>query len=169
MRTAADVTVQAHKAGMAATPTSGKESVVRAVMEQVIIAHNMTCAYSSIVTVHGEVLHNEHYHHELQPGDLLLADVGAETGTGWAADVTRTWAFSGKFSSTQRDIYDVVLAAHDTCIAKIRPQVEYQELHFLAATTIATGLVLAASHVHPAHQYLGFTSLVKFYKLLRNS
>lgn len=121
LRQAADVTVQAHKAGMAATPIARSESEVRAAMEQVIIAHNMTCAYSSIVTVHGEVLHNEHYHHPLQPGDLLLADVGAETATGWAADVTRTWAVSGKFSPTQRDIYDLVLAAHDACIAKIHP------------------------------------------------
>lgn len=141
LRQAADATVQAHKAGMAATPTAQRESVVRSAMEQVIIAHNMTCAYSSIVTVHGEVLHNEHYHHAIQPGDLLLADVGAETETGWAADVTRTWAASGRFSSTQRDIYDVVLAAHDSCIAKIRPGVEYQDIHLLAATTIAEGLV----------------------------
>ncbi len=141
LRQAADVTVQAHKAGMAATPNAKMEAEVRAAMERVIISHNMTCAYPSIVTVHGEVLHNEQYHHGLQPGDLLLADVGAETATGWATDVTRTWAVSGKFSPTQRDIYDVVLAAHDTCIAKICPGVEYQHIHLLAATVITQGLV----------------------------
>ncbi|MHC5829840.1 MAG: M24 family metallopeptidase, partial [Nostoc sp.] len=98
-------------------------------------------SYNSIVTVHGEVLHNEQYHHLLQPGDLLLADVGAETQMGWAGDVTRTWPVSGKFSSTQRDIYNVVLAAHDACIAKIHPGVEYGDIHLLAATVIAEGLV----------------------------
>jgi Xaa-Pro aminopeptidase len=101
----------------------------------------MTTSYTSIVTVHGEVLHNDQYHHPLQPGDLVLADVGAETEMGWAADVTRTWSVPGKFSSTQRDIYDIVLAAHDACIAKIRPGVEYQDLHLLACTVIAEGLV----------------------------
>jgi Xaa-Pro aminopeptidase len=141
LRKAAAVTVAAHKAGMAATPKAKLEAEVRAAMEGVIIAHNMTTSYSSIVTVHGEVLHNEHYHHSLQPGDLLLADVGAETETGWAADVTRTWPVSGKFSSTQREIYDVVLAAHDACIAKIYPGVEYEDIHLLAATVIAEGLV----------------------------
>jgi Xaa-Pro aminopeptidase len=105
------------------------------------VANNMTCAYSSIVTIHGEVLHNDHYHHPLQSGQLLLADVGAETATGWASDVTRTWPISGKFSSTQRDIYDVVLAAHDACIEQALPGVEYRDLHLLAATTIAQGLV----------------------------
>ncbi|MBD0314979.1 MAG: aminopeptidase P N-terminal domain-containing protein, partial [Microcoleus sp. T3-bin5] len=141
LRKAAAVTVEAHKAGMAATTNAKIEAEVRAAMEAVIIAHNMTTSYNSIVTVEGEVLHNEQYHHPLQPGDLLLADVGAETEIGWAADVTRTWAVSGKFSSTQRDIYDVVLAAHDACIAKIRPGVEYEDIHLLACTVIAEGLV----------------------------
>jgi Xaa-Pro aminopeptidase len=141
LRKAAAVTVEAHKAGMAATIHAQIEAQVRAAMEQVIIANNMTTSYNSIVTVHGEVLHNEQYHHSLQPTDLILADVGAETETGWAGDVTRTWCVNGKFSSTQRDIYDIVLAAHDACIAKIRPSVEYQDLHLLACTVIAEGLV----------------------------
>ncbi|MDZ8222140.1 aminopeptidase P family protein [Nostoc sp. ChiVER01] len=141
LRKAAAVTVEAHKAGMAATPKAKLEAEVRAAMEGVIIAHNMTTSYNSIVTVYGEVLHNEQYYHPLQPGDLLLADVGAETETGWAGDVTRTWPVSGKFSSTQRDIYNVVLAAHDACIAKIHPGVEYGDIHLLAATVIAEGLV----------------------------
>lgn len=126
---------------MAATPTAQRESEIRAAMERVIIAEDMSCSYQSIVTVHGEVLHNNHYQHPIHTGDLLLADVGAETPTGWAADVTRTWPVSGQFSATQRAVYDVVLAAHDACIAKVAPSVEYQDLHLLAAQVIAEGLV----------------------------
>lgn len=141
LRQAAAVTIEAHKAGMAATPNARIEAEVRAAMESRIIAHNMTCAYNSIVTVHGEILHNEYYHHPLRPGDLLLADVGAETATGWAADVTRTWPVSGRFSPTQREIYNLVLAAHDACIAKIQPGVEYIDIHLLACNVIAEGLI----------------------------
>ncbi|WP_293127485.1 aminopeptidase P family protein [Microcoleus sp. bin38.metabat.b11b12b14.051] len=141
LRQAAAVTVAAHKAGMAATRTAKIEAGVRAAMESVIISENMTYAYPSIVTVQGEVLHSEHYHNPLQAGDLLLADVGAESSMGWAADVTRTWPVSGKFSPTQRAIYDIVLAAHDACIDKISPGVEYQDIHLLAARTMASGLV----------------------------
>ncbi len=140
MRQAAQVTIKAHLAGIEATKSAKTEAEVRAAMEQVILAHNMTCAYSSIVTVRGEVLHNNHYDNKLSAGDLLLADVGAETSNGWASDVTRTWAVSSKFSPTQKDIYDVVLAAHDACIAIIAPGVEYQEIHLLAASVIAQGL-----------------------------
>ncbi|RCJ23843.1 Xaa-Pro aminopeptidase [Nostoc minutum NIES-26] len=141
LQKAAAVTVAAHKAGMVATPKAKLEAEVRAAMEGVIIANNMTTSYNSIVTVYGEVLHNDQYHHPLQSNDLVLADVGAETEMGWAADVTRTWPVAGKFSPTQKDIYNVVLAAHDACIAKIRPGVEYSDIHLLAATVIAEGLV----------------------------
>jgi Xaa-Pro aminopeptidase len=141
LRSAAAVSVAAHKAGMVATKNATTEAEIRGAMEGVIIAQNMSCAYHSIVTVQGEVLHNQSYHHQLQPGDLLLADVGAETPNGWASDVTRTWPVSGKFSGTQKAIYEVVLHAHDDCIAKIYPGIEYQDLHLLAAEVIAKGLV----------------------------
>ena len=141
LRKAADASVKAHIKGMQAAKSASTEAEVRAAMESTIIAHDMTTAYNSIVTVHGEVLHNNQYHNPLQTGDLILADVGAETKTGWAGDITRTFPVSGKFSSTQRDIYDVVLAAHDACIAKIRPGVEYRDIHMLACITLAEGLV----------------------------
>ncbi len=141
MRCAAQVSVQAHRAGLAATRPATTEAEVRAAIEQVMMAHQCPCAYNSIVTTHGEVLHNEHYHHPLQPGDLLLVDAGAETPQGWAADITRTWPVSGQFLSPQRDIYEVVLAAHDVCMAAAKPGVEYRDLHLLACRTLAEGLV----------------------------
>jgi len=141
MRRAVAITVEAHKAGMAATRQATHEAQIRAAIEAVMTAHQAIPAYNSIVSVHGEVLHNEHSQHPIQPGDLMLVDAGAETGTGWASDVTRTWPVSGKFSPTQREIYDLVLAAHDRCIAKIHPGVEFRDLHLLAALTLAEGLV----------------------------
>lgn len=141
MQQAAQITVAAHRAGMAATRQAKTEAEIRAAMEAVVFAHNTTCAYNSIVTVHGEVLHNEVYHHPVQVGDLLLADMAAETQSGWASDVTRTWPVSGQFSPTQRAIYDIVLAAHDRCIAQAAPGIEYQDLHLTACLAIAEGLV----------------------------
>ena len=141
IRSAAAVSMQAHLAGMQASRTATVEAQVRAAMEQVILAHDMTCAYGSIVTVHGEVLHNEAYHHAIGPSDLILADVGAEMATGWASDITRTWPARGVFSPSQRALYDVVLEAHDRCIAAIHPGVEYQAIHLLGCQTIAAGLV----------------------------
>ncbi|MGB3615634.1 MAG: aminopeptidase P family protein [Elainellaceae cyanobacterium] len=141
IRRAAAVTVAAHRAGMACTKQASREADVRSAMEGVILRHDMTPAYNSIVTVQGDVLHNERYHNALSPGDLLLADVGAETELGWASDVTRTWPVSGQFSSTQRDIYEVVLAAHDVAIAALSPGKEYRDIHWQACRTLTEGLV----------------------------
>ncbi|NEP42449.1 MAG: M24 family metallopeptidase, partial [Okeania sp. SIO2H7] len=38
-------------------------------------------------------------------------------------------------------IYDLVLAAHDACIAKVKPGVEYKDIHLLGCKVIAEGLV----------------------------
>lgn len=141
LRAAADATVAAHRAGMAATAPGVPEAAVRAAMEQVLIARNMTTAYGSIVSVRGEVLHNPHHDGVAQAGDLLLADVGAETPGGWAGDVTRTWPVSGRFSSTQRAIYEVVLEAQRAAIALCRPGVRYRDVHLRACEVLAAGLV----------------------------
>ncbi len=141
IRKALAVTIEAHKTGMGITHIAKTEAHIRAAMETVIMGHNMSCAYGSIVTIAGEVLHNHHYHNRIAPGDLLLADVGAETEGGWASDITRTWPVSGKFSSTQRDLYDIVLAAHDFCIEKAQRGVEYRKIHLIASEIIAAGLV----------------------------
>ena len=141
IRHALTVTNAAHEAGMRRSRTAQTEAQVRWAMEGVIGEHHCTCAYGSIVTTHGEVLHNDRYTHPLTPGDLLLADVGAETPGGWAADLTRTWPVSGQFTTSQRDIYSIVLAAHDACIAALKPGVEYRDIHLLGCQILTEGLV----------------------------
>ncbi len=141
LRLASVATAAAHHAGMKATRPGLRESAVRAAMEAELCARGMTMAYGSIVTVHGEVLHNEDHHHLLGPNDLLLADVGAETPGGWAGDVTRVWPVSGRYSSTQAEMYDVVLRAQQATVAAVAPGVRYRDLHQLASRELARGLV----------------------------
>jgi Xaa-Pro aminopeptidase len=126
---------------MRATRPGMREYQVRAAMEAAIVASGCACSYNSIVTVHGEVLHNERHDGVVQDGDLLLADVGAETVEGWASDVTRVWPASGEFSSTQRALYNVVLAAQGAAIAAVRPAVRYLEVHRAAGLELLRGLI----------------------------
>jgi Xaa-Pro aminopeptidase len=141
MRAAAETTAAAHQAGLRATRPGLRESAVRAAMEAVMLARDVPTAYNPIVTVHGEVLHNHHHHHELKEGDLLLVDVGSESPGGWAADVTRTWPVTGRYSSTQRELYEVVLRAQRATIAAVRPGVRYRDVHLTAHRELARGLV----------------------------
>jgi Xaa-Pro aminopeptidase len=141
LRQAAAVTAAAHHAGRIASRPGSREAAVRAAMEAAIVARGMSLAYGPIVTVHGEVLHANTSPNELRDGDLLLADVGAETPEGWAGDVTRVWPVSGRFSSTQRALYDVVLASQLAAIAAVRPGARYLDVHREAGRVIARGLV----------------------------
>ncbi len=141
LRAAATATAAAHAAGMRATRPGLRESHVRAAMEQTLMARGVGTSYGSIVTVHGEILHNESHGNEMKSGDLLLADVGAETEGGWAGDVTRTWPVNGTYSTTQAELYDVVLAAQQATIAAVRPGVRYRDLHLLAARRLCDGLL----------------------------
>jgi Xaa-Pro aminopeptidase len=101
----------------------------------------MGIAYEPIVTVHGEVLHNQSYTNPITATDLVLADVGAETPEGWAGDVTRTWPASGRYSATQRALYDVVLEAQRSAISLVRPKTRYRAVHEAAARRTVEGLV----------------------------
>ncbi len=142
LRTAAAITEAGHRAAMAATRPGVREHEVRAAFDYAFMARGAGGhAYNPIVTVHGEVLHSHSHANELAAGDLLLADVGAESAAGWASDVTRTWPVSGHFSETQRAIYDVVLAAQQAAIASVRPGVRYRDVHLTAARVTTEGLV----------------------------
>ncbi len=141
LRRAAEVSVRAHIAGMRATRPGLYERHVCAAMEQAIGAEVVATAYGSIVTVHGEVLHNHAHHQALRDGDLLLADVGAETDTGYAGDITRTWPVSGTYSATQRALYEVVLSAQRAALELVRPGTRYRDVHLAAARKINEGLV----------------------------
>jgi Xaa-Pro aminopeptidase len=141
LRAAAAATKAAHLAGLAAVRPGVRESVVRAAIESELVARGMTTSYNSIVSVHGEVLHNEAYHHTMEAGDLLLVDAGAETQGGWAGDVTRTWPVAGRCSPTQRDLYQVVESAQMAAARAVQPGRRYRDLQGIAAREIADGLV----------------------------
>lgn len=141
LRRAAEATTAAHLAGMGATAAGVSEAAVCAAMEKELAARGMSTAYGSIVTVHGEVLHNHLHGNVCRDGDLLLADVGAETEGGWAGDVTRTWPVTGAFSATQRAFYDVVLQSELDAIAAVKPGARYRDVHLAASRSLARGLV----------------------------
>ena len=89
----------------------------------------------------GEVLHNESHAGVVGPSDLVLCDAGAETREGWASDVTRVYPASGRFTATQRALYDVVHAANRAAIGKLGPGASYRAAHVEAGRTILRGLV----------------------------
>jgi Xaa-Pro aminopeptidase len=141
LRAAANASAEAHIAGMRASMSARNEAEIAAAMIGALRRHGLEDAYGPIVSVHGEVLHNDSHHNAVAPGDLLLADVGGETPEGWAADITRVWPISGRFSPTQRALYDVVLASQRAAIAAVKPGASYRGVHETAKRVLVEGLV----------------------------
>ncbi len=141
LRLAAEATVAAHIAGMHATRPGATEASICAAMEMELARRDMGVSYESIVTVHGEILHNVSHAGVAQAGDILLADVGAETPRGWAGDVTRCWPVCGTFEGGQRDAYQLVLDAQAAALEAARPGARYRDVHLAAARATTRGLV----------------------------
>jgi Xaa-Pro aminopeptidase len=140
LRQAADVTARAHAVGLLRARPNVREAELAAAMLAAMGASGMGPSYEPIVTTHGEVLHNPRYDHVLASGDLLLADVGAETPEGFAGDVTRVWPIGGRFSPTQRALYEVVLRAQQLAIGMVTVGTRYRAVHQAAARALIEGL-----------------------------
>jgi Xaa-Pro aminopeptidase len=141
MRWAAELSARAHVAGMCAGRWATREGQVRAAMESLFIEAGVSPAYTSIVTTHGEVLHAERSDGNIEPGNLVLCDVGAESPEGFAADITRTWPARGRFSASQRAVYQAVLTVQKRAVAAARAGVHYADLHRAAVSDMGQALL----------------------------
>jgi Xaa-Pro aminopeptidase len=78
----------------------------------------------------------------LKEGQLLLLDAGAETPLHYAGDLTSTFPVSKKFNNQQKEIYQLVLDAHNKSASKLKPENNFREVHFEACRTIFEGFKL---------------------------
>jgi Xaa-Pro aminopeptidase len=84
---------------------------------------------------------------------LLLVDTGAKVD-GYCCDVTRTYPASGRYTERQREVYEVVLAAHEAAIAAARPGAMLGDLHATAYEVIDKA-GLAEHFVHGLGHHIG--------------
>ena len=97
--------------------------------------------FPSIVAsgLNSTVLHYEKNNGEMNNGDLLMLDIGAEYGY-YSADVTRTFPVNGKFSDLQKDIYQIALSATTEAVNMVAPGVGFKEMHQRSIQIINEGL-----------------------------
>ncbi|HST45486.1 MAG TPA: M24B family metallopeptidase, partial [Luteimonas sp.] len=142
MRRAAAISIEAHQAAMRTVRPGMREYQVQAAVEHVFRCHGAEPAYSSIVGAgrNACVLHYRANTDRIGGSDLVLLDAGAEH-RGYAADITRTFPASGRFSPAQRALHDLVGAAHAAALAQARPGVAYEAGHMAAVRTLTEGLL----------------------------
>jgi Xaa-Pro aminopeptidase len=137
---ALNVTEKMHLLAMTMARPGAKEVEIAGAIQGVALAHGMAQPYSPIVSIRGEVLHNESYANTLRKKDLLLVDAAAESRNFYASDTTRTIPVSGRFAGRQRSIYQIVLDAQLAAIDAASPKVSNKDLHLIASRKITSGL-----------------------------
>jgi Xaa-Pro aminopeptidase len=73
----------------------------------------------------------------VRDGDLVLMDAGVEVESLYTADITRTFPVNGRFTETQRLVYEAVLEAADAAFAIVKPGIVFREVHAAAMAVIA--------------------------------
>lgn len=68
-----------------------------------------------------------HLDRQLQDGDAVFIDVGAEVGY-YVSDIGRTAPVSGKFSPEQRKLYEIYLPCYLAALRHVRPGVTQRDL-----------------------------------------
>lgn len=135
-----EIGYQMHTAAMRNTRVGRTEHEVAGIVDGMALRYGTGVSFTTILSQHGEVLHNHDHSGTMTDGRLLLCDAGGEHLNGYVSDHTRTFPVNGKFTQKQKDIYNIVLAAHDAAAAALRPNMMYTEYSDAAFRTLIEGL-----------------------------
>ncbi len=140
IKKACAVGYQMHVTAMKMAKPGIWEQTIAGTIEGIANAGGGMVSFPVILSQNGETLHNHDHSKNLQDGRLMLVDAGAEIGSRYASDFTRTVPVSRKFTQKQREIYNIVLAANNHARELTKPGSTYLSVHLAAAEVIASGL-----------------------------
>jgi Xaa-Pro aminopeptidase len=141
---AIDISIEAHKALMAMPNKVGlHEYVLEAKLLDIFYQRGASdCAYPSIIGA-GDNACILHYHQNralIKENDLILIDAGAEYDF-YASDITRTIPASGRYTTQQKELYQVVLAAQCAGIAACQVGKSYHQIQEDLLAAMIPGLL----------------------------
>jgi Xaa-Pro aminopeptidase len=120
---ATDASIEAHLAAWKMIRPGEYEYEVAAIMVGSYLMDGCRrSAYAPIVGSgpNSTILHYSRNSRRMDEGEVVVMDVAAECDN-YASDITRTVPAGGKFTSRQREIYDIVLGAQRAAIAAVKP------------------------------------------------
>ena len=142
MQEAANISAKAHTLAMQNIKPGQYEYELQSIFDGFFAKHNTVHAYAPIVAggANACVLHYVNNNQVLKPGELVLIDAGCELEN-YASDITRTFPINGKFTSAQKQIYQLVLDAQSAAIDCIKPGVRINQMHEVSSQVIKQGLM----------------------------
>ena len=142
LRYASKITSEAHVKALEAIKSGIAEWSLKSAFEAHTTANGLLHqAYQGIygTGINSAILHYTGKESVLKDGQLVLIDSGAEY-LGYAADFTRTYPVSGKYTDIQAALYQTCLNAHNNAIEASKPGVKMEDLHLGASRDILKGL-----------------------------
>ncbi len=143
LRETCRISADAHVAAMEQVAPGRNERDLKAAMVGLCLSRGASrMAYPPIVGSgrNSVILHYERDDEPLEDGELIVNDSACEFRM-YAADITRSYPVSGRFSAEQRRLYEIVLAAQKAGFAKVRPGVAFHEVHDATVGVIVDGLL----------------------------
>ena len=129
-----------HSVARDAIAVGRREQEIVGRMEGVVLGKGWGVSFPTILTQHGETLHNHLHDKIIEPGRLMVIDAGAESAMHYASDFTRTYPTAGKFTTKQREIYQLVYECNELAFGLTRPGISYREVHLATARKMLDGL-----------------------------
>lgn len=87
----------------------------------------------------GSIIHYSRNDQKIKDGDLVLMDVGCELH-GYLSDLTRSWPPCGRFSSTQEELYNLILETNKECVKLCEPGTSIRQIHNFSVEMLQKGL-----------------------------
>ena len=137
---ACDLGYEMHSAARDAIQIGIVEQDIVGKMEAVALAKGWGVSFPTILTQHGETLHNHGHAAVIEPGKLMVIDAGVESNEHYASDFTRTYPTSGKYTTKQREIYQIVYDCNELAFSLAKPGITYREVHLATARKMLEGL-----------------------------
>jgi len=141
LKSAAKLSAKGHAAAMQACKPGMMEYELEAALIHAYRREGGVHAFLPIVGggVNGCILHYTENNAQLQDGELVLIDSGAEI-KGYAGDISRTFPVNGVFSAAQKELYEVVLEANLAGIEACKPGNHWNDPHDVAVRILTRGL-----------------------------
>ncbi|RIJ48874.1 aminopeptidase P family protein [Maribellus luteus] len=137
---AVDVSVDMHMEAMKFARPGMSEAEVAAEIHKVALAAGGNISFPIIATINGQTLHNHYHGNTIKEGDLFLVDAGYENEMCYAGDLSSTFPVSKKFTSEQKEIYGITLAAHQAAVDALGFLKPFREAHLAACSAIFDGM-----------------------------
>ncbi len=137
---AVDISVDMHIAAARFAKPGMLEAEIAAEVHKIALAAGGDIAFPIIATKNGQTLHNHYHGNKISKGDMCLVDAGYETPMGYAGDLSSTFPVSKTFSSEQKEIYQITLAAHQAAVYALEYRKPFRNAHIAACKSIFDGL-----------------------------